>query len=118
MRSHAFRNRVGDLVDVQVVPASEAKSQFSSILDRVAAGPVAISRHDKPRAVVISIEEFEALAEERESSLAALESEFDGLLSDMQSPKARKGIAAAFAASPSELGKSAARAAKAGRSKR
>ena len=120
MPALTFRNRLGDLVDIPSVPASDAKNRFGAILDQATStGPVAITRHDTTRAVLVSVEEFESLIAERQSSLAALGAEFDGLLAKMQTPKARKGIAAAFSSTPAELGKAAVKsAAKAARSTR
>lgn len=113
MSALTFRNRVGDLIDIQAVTASDAKNRFGAILDQATStGPVAITRHDKSRAVLISVEEFESLVAGRESSLAALGGQFDSLLAAMQSPKARKGIEAAFASTPAELGSTAVKAAR------
>lgn len=108
MSALSFRNRLGDLIDVPSVPASDAKNRFGAILDQATStGPVAITRHDTTRAVLMSVEEFESLVASRQSSLEVLGAEFDGLLASMQAPKARKGIAAAFASTPAELGKAA-----------
>ena len=49
---------------------------------------------------------------ERSRSLDDLSAEFDGLLAHMQTPQARKGVEAAFNASPAELGRAAVKAAK------
>ena len=113
MSALTFRNRVGDLIDIPSVAASDAKNRFGALLDQAtSSGPVAITRHEATRAVLISLEEFESLVAGRESSLSALGAQLDGLLSKMQSPKARKGIDAAFASSPAELGKAAVRLAR------
>ena len=94
------------------VPASKAKSTFGEVLERVATtGGVTITRHNVPKAVVISWEEFESLSRARSESLASLADQFEGLLADMQGPRAQAAMAAAFDASPEELGKAAVRAA-------
>ena len=112
MSALTFRNRLGDLVDIPAVAASDAKNRFGAILDQASSsGPVAITRHEMTRAVLISVEEFESLVAGRESSLAVLGAEFDDLLTRMQSSKARKGIKAAFASTPAALGKAAVKAA-------
>jgi prevent-host-death family protein len=110
MSALTFRNRLGELVDLPTVAATRLKNEFGAILDQAARGAVAITRHDAPKAVLISYEEFQALVNARSQSLHELDSEFDGLLARMQTPKARKGVEAAFSASPAELGRAAVKA--------
>lgn len=103
-----FRNNHGELVDIPSVASTEAKNAFGTMLDRVAAGGVvAITRHDAPRAVLVSYDEFQSLARARAASLETLEAEFDGLLERMQAPAAKRGVAAAFDATPASLGRAA-----------
>lgn len=114
MPTLTFRNRLGELVDVRSVPATQLKNELGAMLDEAAhGGAVAITRHDAPRAVLISYEEFSALAQLRSPDLKDLDAQFDGLLAQMQSPSARAGMAAAFDASPARLGRAAARATRA-----
>ena len=49
---------------------------------------------------------------ERSRSLDALSGQFEGLLARMQTPAAKKGIAAAFIAAPRALGLAAVKAAR------
>ena len=113
MSALTFRNRLGDLVEIPSVPATMMKNQFASVLDQAVRGnPVAITRHDTPRAILISIEEFEALTGDRSRSLDALATQFDGLLASMQTPAAKKRMSAAFNASPQALGRAAVKAAR------
>jgi prevent-host-death family protein len=108
-----FRNSHGQLVDISTVAATKAKNEFGAILEKAMhGGAVAITRHDTPKVVLLSFAEFESLANERYHSLNDLNAEFDGLLARMQTPTARKGVDAAFNASPSELGRAAVKAAK------
>ena len=65
---------------------------------------IVITKHDAPKAVIISYEEFQTLAERGEHQLDTLRAEFDELLSSMQNSKARAGMKAAFTASPVQLG--------------
>ena len=58
------------------------------------------------------MDEFEALVGERQRDLDALTGQFEGLLARMQSPKAKKGMAAAFNASPKALGRAAVKGAR------
>lgn len=111
--SATFRNIKGDLVNLESVPATRLKNAFSSVLDQAAHnGAVAIMRHNQPRAVLMSYEEFIALAKLRSPELGDLTSQFNALLEGMQSAKSRKGAKAAFDATPSELGRAAVKAAK------
>ena len=108
-----FRNSHGELVDVPAVAATRLKNQFGAVLDQaVRGGAVAITRHETPRAVLISYEEFQALIRDRAPSLNELSAEYDVLLSQMQTPKARKGMEAAFNAAPADLGRAAVKAAR------
>jgi len=111
MTTLTFRNRLGELVDVPSVAATRLKNQFGSILERAARGAVAITRHDTPKAVLVSYEDFEALVKGQNQDLAGLDAEFDALLARMQTSKAKKGTAAAFKASPAVLGRAAVKAA-------
>lgn len=114
MSALTFRNSQGELVDIPSIPATRIKNEFGSALETAArGGAVAITRHDTPKAVLISYEEFQALVKARSQSLDDLAGEFDELLTRMQTPKARKGMAAAFDASPAELGRAAVKAARA-----
>ena len=106
-----FRNRLGELVDVPSVAATRLKNELAAVLEEAARGAVAITRHETPKAVLVSYEEFQALVNARAQSLGELDAEFDALLERMQTPKARKGVDAAFRASPAELGRAAARSA-------
>ena len=88
--------------------ATEAKNEFGHALDQALQGlTVVITKHDTPRAVLISLDKFNALQQAPQLSLDTLSSEFDALLARMQTSKARGGIERAFRASPEELGQAA-----------
>jgi prevent-host-death family protein len=109
--SRKIRNARGELVDLAAVPATRFKNELAAMFERVALGePVAITKHDRPKAVLISYEEFEALMRERLAGLDELEKQFDALLAGMQGPKARAAMAAAFDAEPTRLKRAAAKA--------
>lgn len=113
MSALTFRNSHGQLVDIATVASSKVKNKFGSIFEKAALGqPVAITKHDTPKAVLISYDEFQSLIQSRGSELSQLSAEFEGLLQRMQTPKARKGMAAAFNATPAELGHAAVKAAR------
>lgn len=108
-----FRNSHGELVELPAVAATQLKNEFGAVLEQaVRGGAIAITRHDTPKAVLISYEEFQALVKDRAPSLNDLSAEYDVLLSRMQTPAARKGMADAFNAAPAELGRAAVKAAR------
>ena len=108
-----FRNRRGELVELGEVSASEAKSSFGEVLERVTStGGVVITRHRVPKAAVLSWDEFEALNRARTESLEALAGEFDDLLARMQRPPVKAALASAFEATPKKLGRAAVAAAR------
>jgi antitoxin Phd len=96
-----------------VISATEAKNEFGRILERVIQGAkVVITKHDSPKAVLISMDEFNALSNAHTAELETLSEEFDGLLARMQTTAARAGMNAAFHATPKQLGKAAVAAAR------
>ncbi|MGD2113972.1 MAG: type II toxin-antitoxin system Phd/YefM family antitoxin [Acidobacteriota bacterium] len=106
MSTRTYRNRAGELVEMMEISATRAKNTFGEVLDRLSAvGAISITRHDKPKAVLLSHEEFEALRRERSETLDELSARFDHLLEQMQTPAARRGMEAAFDAPPEELGR-------------
>jgi len=88
--------------------ATEAKNEFGQVLDRVIQGTnVVITRHDVPKAVLLSMDAFNALSRAPQLEIDALSGEFDEMLARMQSPKSRAAMKTAFHASPRKLGKAA-----------
>jgi prevent-host-death family protein len=88
------------------VTATEAKTRFGPLLEAVIrGGSVVITKHDTPKAVLLSMAAFEALGGSRPPDLDALRDEFDTLLARLQTPGNRKALRSAFEASPSELGR-------------
>lgn len=109
-----FRNSRGEVLRPSSVSASKAKSEFGRVLEMaMQGGAVVISKHDAPKAVLISIENFNALSGAAQTKLDTLSREFDALLARMQTSEARRGMKAAFAASGKRLGKAAVAAARA-----
>jgi prevent-host-death family protein len=106
------RSRRGELADVPQISASAAKNGFGRVLDRVAReGRLAISKHDEPCAVLISIEEYRSLVSAKEATLKSLSDEFDALFERMQAPGAAEAMQKAFALTPAELGRAAVKSA-------
>lgn len=114
MSSLTFRNHNGELVDVPTVAATRFKNQFGTIFEQATInGAVAITKHNAPKAVLLSIAEFEALTRAHEPTLDDLSERFDDLLDRLQRPAAKAAMAAAFDAEPEELGRAAVQAARA-----
>ena len=112
MSTLAFRNSRGKLVDIPTVAATKVKNEFSAILQRaIHVGAIAITRHDTPKAVLLSYVEFESLIKTFPHS-GQRSFEFERLLARMQTPKAEKAMEAAFNASPAKLGRAAVKAAR------
>src|SRR6266852_3270376 len=101
MTTLTFRNRLGELIDVPSVAATRLKNEFGTVLEQAARGAVAITRHDAPKAVLVSYEDFEALV--KGQNLNGLGAEFDALLDRVQ---------AAFNAAPAQLGRAAVKSAR------
>ena len=109
----AFRNRRGEAVEASSVTATDAKKQFGRVLEMVLrGGAVVITKHDAPKAILLSVDEFNALTRTTESRLDSLSADFDAMLARMQTPRARSGMRAAFGASPKALGRAAVTAAR------
>src|SRR5579864_6066191 len=90
------------------VTATDMKNEFGRVLEKVIqGGTVVITKHDEPKAVLISVNEFNALSNANRVKLDTLSDEFDALLARMQTPAARTGMKAAFDASPKQMGKAA-----------
>ena len=113
-RPHRVRSlQSRELPESVAISATEAKNEFGRILETVIqGGKVVITKHDSPKAVLISMDEFTALSNARRAELETLSEEFDGLLARLQKPAARAGMNAAFHATTKELGKAAAAAAR------
>jgi hypothetical protein len=73
---------------------------------------VVITKHDAPKAVLVSLDKVAASLRAGEPSLDKLRNEFDLLLERMQTSKARSAMKAAFDATPRQLGKAAVAAAR------
>lgn len=113
MSALTFRSRTGDLVEPASFSATEVKNEIGKVLDAVSSRGIAtITRHERPRAVILSMEEFEALVQSRQDSLGELSRQFDEIFSRMQEPGAAKAARAALFDTPEkEIGRVAVKAA-------
>jgi len=107
--SHRFSPRLQEL---PTVTATELKHSTADVLDQVSAGKaVAITRHDKPRAVLISLEQYKELTGNQSGWLDDLQTEYRGMLDRMQEPEQKAAALRLFEATPEELGAAAVRGA-------
>lgn len=105
-----FSPRVQEL---PTVTATELKHSTADVLDQVTAGKaVAITRHDKTRAVLLSVEQYQELTGDEGNWLARLHEEYQGMLERMQGPEQKVAALRLFTATPEELGAAAVRGAR------
>jgi prevent-host-death family protein len=103
----------GERAGSVTVSATTAKNEFGGILEKAMLGrTVVITKHATPKAVLISIGEFNALSGAPKAALDSLSADFDRLLAGMQRPGARAAMQAAFDAPPKQLGRTARAAAR------
>lgn len=106
MATRAVRSPRG--AKVQAFSATAAKNSFGNVLEKALAdGMVLITRHAAARAVLLSVEEYEALLARMPDPLQALGAEFESLVTRMRKPKARMAGRTLFKATGTELGKAA-----------
>ena len=95
------------------MPAAVAKNKFASVLEEVIQGrEVIITKHNTPKAVVISMEKFQSLSAAAAPNLDALTADFNSRLAQMQSASGRAAMRRAFGASADALARAAVKAAK------
>jgi len=93
--------------------ATQAKNQFGQLLERAISGDrIWITKHDAPKAVLLSADDFSALSGVSEARIDTLSAEFDQLLAEMQKPNQRRAVRALFNATPKQLGAAAVQAAR------
>lgn len=98
--------------ELPTITATELKNATADVFEQVAARrAVAITRHEKPRAVLLSVEQYEALTGGQPDWLGKLQEEYRGMLERMQGPKQKAAAKRLFEATPEELGEAALRAA-------
>ena len=97
------------VAEMPSITATELKNATADVFEQVAARrAVAITRHDKPRAVLLSVEQYEALTGQQNPDwLEKLHEEYRGMLDRMQGPEQRAAAERAFNATPEELGEAA-----------
>lgn len=91
-----------DFTKLPTIASSDAKNGFAALLERVQyrAETVVVTRSAKPAAIMIPVEEYARLLDAAPNPLKALEAHFDDMVARMQTPAAKAGVDALFAASP------------------
>ena len=97
------------VAEMPTISATELKNATADVFEQVASRrAVAITRHEKPRAVLLSVEQYEALTGQQNPDwLEKLHEEYRGLLDRMQGPEQRAAAEKLFKATPEELGEAA-----------
>jgi prevent-host-death family protein len=104
-------NRRGQ--EAEQIPASKLRNRFGEALRKVLTnGAVTIVKHNEPQAVLLSLDQYAALAANAPRPLQDLTAEFDSLVAQMQTASSRKAARSLFTASPADFGKAALAAAK------
>ena len=118
LQAHSVQSRAGagdsfpGSARLAQASATDAKNEFGSWLEKAIRGDVVvITKHGAPKAVLLSVDEYQALAHAPEARIERLSAEFDGLLERMQTERSRRGMRSAFHASTKQLGKAAVAAA-------
>ncbi len=98
VRMHA---PTGVIADVPAVPATDVKNAVAEVMDLTAAeGMVALTKHGKVRAVMLSVETYEDLIKRAGDPLEKLTGQFDRMLASMQGARGRKAADAVFGPLP------------------
>ena len=97
------------VAEMPTISATELKNATADVFEQVASRrAVAITRHDKPRAVLLSVEQYEALTGQQNPDwLEKLHEEYRGMLDRMQGPEQRAAAEKLFKATPEGLGEAA-----------
>lgn len=96
------------------VSSTDAQNEFGRFLEETARDKVfMITRHDTPKAILMSVERYQGLLAANARALDGLSAQFDELYDRMQTDRAAAGFARAFAAAPEEIDRLADKAARA-----
>jgi antitoxin Phd len=95
------------------LPSTEVQGEFGRVLDQAARDQdIVITRHDVPRAVLISASRYRELVGREMAVLDTLRGQLDALYARMQTPEVEAGTERGFNASPAEMGRAALAAAR------
>jgi antitoxin Phd len=109
------RTQLDEGIDADSFTITEFKQRAREVIDLVEDGKaVAILRHKKADAVLISAGDYVEFMKLRRERLNFLTQRYDDMVARMQTPEALAGVDALFSASSDELGSAAIAAAKRG----
>ena len=112
-QKNALRSLLVEARESTSYSATEAKNQMGEMLEAaMTEGAVLVTKHDRPKAALVSLDHLEALARPRNSTLEQLTREFDAMRARMQSTESKAALRAAFNAPAAEFGIAARAAAK------
>ncbi len=96
--------------ELPTITATVLKNSTADVLDQLAPDQaVAITRHNKPRAVLLTVDHYDALMAGQTKWLAELHEEYRGMLAKMQTREQKAAALRLFRATPEELGAAAVR---------
>lgn len=96
-----------DVARTVTLPSSAVQNEFGRILDQAREQDIVITRHDVPRAVLVSIARYRELVGREAAVLDTLQEQFDALYARMQTSELDAGTARGFRATPAEMGQAA-----------
>lgn len=93
------------------LPSSSVQNEFGRMLDQARDYDIVVTRHDVPRAVLVSAERYRELVGREAAILETLQAQFDALYAQMQTPEVQAGTTRGFRTTPTEMGQAAVAAA-------
>lgn len=94
------------------IPSSIVQNEFGRVLDQAMERDIVVTRHEVPRAVLVSARRYQQLVGRESSAMQSLQSTFDALYDRMQTPRFKAAIERGFRATPAQMGHAARAAAK------
>lgn len=102
----ASQPTIASLADLPRRSSTQVQNQFGGVLDLLGAnGAIVIERHDRPAAVLMSVDAFTQLQASSQAGrqLDMLTADFDALVAHMQTTRGAAGLMQAFTATPKRL---------------
>ncbi len=113
MSTIAERHSANTLRDLPTVSATTLKNSIGDVFEKLAAASaVVISRHEKPHAVLLSVDEYDKLSAYRSNTIRDLEEEYYRMFKAQDTPEGRARMARLMNATSEELGEAAVRGAR------
>lgn len=115
-RSEAASSKGVQAARTVALPSSTVQNEFGRVLDQARDQDIVVTRHDVPRAVLVSVARYRELVGREAAVLDTLQEQFDALYARMQTLETEAGTARGFRATPAEMGHAALAAAQRARS--